>query len=446
MVPGTLSVTKHKVHPLTKIPPKPRRTPPLSLFEAYCDNFHRIHGQTSVFNVVGRLSLSSHRDGGETRPIMKESTPPLSILTNTMTKRESASVEIEFRSLLATVSNDGAPYDTHRKIHTEDIRHPSIREQATREDIRKADFVSESYSHRVEQVDDGQTAILASAEDYRGSISAQSFQGRDLHEIQAAFAATDQCSQTKNASPTIREYILLASAVSALAAIGPFLALQDGCTANMKLLWRTQATCLLLAPFALNSVRFEGLPHLTKLQWLTMILTSLSYAMTTNLFVVSLAYTAVGNAVILANCQAVLMLGVKLCRGEHVTCVQAGGALVAFGGVMVFSIDSKREIKKDGTGLNGLGHDMLLGNLIALLSGIAGLFYLQLSDVSRKWMNLHVFMFLLMMFTGLWTLLLQVVVLKEHVTLNCDLNIGVCGWLNTAWDRLPLEIAIALVW
>lgn len=73
-------------------------------------------------------------------------------------------------------------------------------------------------------------------------------------------------------------YILLASAVISLSSIGPILDLQRDVDATMKVYWRTSATSLMLLPFAVNSLRVDGIPKLTHRQWVELFLAAFSYA------------------------------------------------------------------------------------------------------------------------------------------------------------------------
>ena len=94
----------------------------------------------------------------------------------------------------------------------------------------------------------------------------------------------------------VSAYLLLALAVVGLSSIGPLLDLQDGVSGTMKIIWRTQATALMLLPFAVYGIREEGIPKLTSAQIIITIAASACYASMCVLFAWSLDYTTVGNA------------------------------------------------------------------------------------------------------------------------------------------------------
>ena len=58
-----------------------------------------------------------------------------------------------------------------------------------------------------------------------------------------------------------------------------------------------------------------------------------------NAFVVALDYTSVGNAVILANSQSLLLLAGKFCVGAPLLLLEGAGATIAFTGAILCSRD-----------------------------------------------------------------------------------------------------------
>jgi drug/metabolite transporter (DMT)-like permease len=74
---------------------------------------------------------------------------------------------------------------------------------------------------------------------------------------------------------------------------------------------------------------------MTSAQWLTFLLTSVGYTIMCVGFVISLEYTAVGNAVILSNSQSLLLLAGKMLVGQPVSSMEATGTLVAIYGAIL---------------------------------------------------------------------------------------------------------------
>ena len=201
------------------------------------------------------------------------------------------------------------------------------------------------------------------------------------HEVEEEFLV---------AKTPISAYFLLASAVVALSSIGPLLDLQQNVTPTMKIYWRMSATAMLLFPLAVVSIRTEGLSALrefTTAQWTTFVLTAASYATMCIGFVQALEYTAVGNAVILSNSQAILLLVAKFVVGEAVQVWEGLGALTAFSGAILCSkdsVDSKPidnsttspsitdTVSSNNDDSSMVGKLTLLGDLFALISGLGG--------------------------------------------------------------------------
>ena len=279
--------------------------------------------------------------------------------------------------------------------------------------------------------------------------------------------------QASHAIP-LNAYLLLASAVVALSSVGPLLNVQSGINPVLKVYWRMSATAMCLFPFAAASVYKEGgIRNVTKSlhgpQLVTLLITAACYATMCVAFVLSLKYTAVGNAVILSNSQSVLLLIGKIFVGQRILALEAAGAIIAFAGATVCSLDSAaREAEVSGgeamgatATSSGDSHLTLLGDGLAMMSAVAGVFYLTFAKAVRPHFNLYVFMFLIM-FCGssmILTFMLiyrvstdfhvhhTVVTSLTHFHISIDRNIehGIWGWMNWRYDRLPLELCMVVL-
>lgn len=246
-------------------------------------------------------------------------------------------------------------------------------------------------------------------------------------------------------STPISACILLVSAVIALSAIGPFLNLQMGVSPCMKVCWRTTGTAFLLAPLAIRSLVVDGIPRLSCTQWCTFSIAAASYAIMCLAFVISLDYTSVGNAVILANSQSLILLAGKLFVGAPLLCMEGTGALVAFCGAVLCSRDHSSITAQASPDDANAGLTTLYGDCLAMISAIGGVFYLVFGKSLRSAIeDVYVFMFLIMAMGSLLTL--SYMLLKgEDVSFSRDINTGIWGWMNMRADRLPLEIAMVVV-
>ena len=233
-------------------------------------------------------------------------------------------------------------------------------------------------------------------------------------------------------------YLMLAMAVVGLSSIGPLLDLQDGVSATLKIIWRTQATAALLLPFVIYGVYEEGLPRLSTADAIITIGAAAFYASMCVLFAWSLEYTTVGNAVILSNCQAILLLLGKIAMGEHISLAEGLGAITAFGGAIFCSRDSAETI--DSTETGGL---TIVGDLYALLSAVSGVLYLITAKTVRPTMNLYLFMFVIM-FLGTLCSIGYTCFDGSVITFDNDIDHGIFGWMNWNVDRLPVELIMVL--
>jgi drug/metabolite transporter (DMT)-like permease len=241
-------------------------------------------------------------------------------------------------------------------------------------------------------------------------------------------------------------YTLLATAVVCLSSIGPFYVMQKDCTQSMKLYWRMQATALFLLPASIHSSCKTSLPHLTSAQWLTFGMASASYALCCLTFILSLSYTSVANAVILSNSQALLFLMGRLLVGSHISRLEGMGAFLAFAGAVLCSWDGvSTSTSDDNTGFSTNWRTPLLGDILGLISAIAGCGYLVFAKSVRIHVALEPFMFMIMFCGSFMVIIVVVLVLQEPVTFDMNINHGVFGWLNLRRDRLPLELLTVLL-
>lgn len=280
-----------------------------------------------------------------------------------------------------------------------------------------------------------------------------SFLPSDLPEVSEAVDYVLGAPETRDTSvapeseqPKVpfHAYFLLALTVIAMSSIGPMLDLQQDCSPTTKIFWRMSGTAMfLLPPCCIDLVRQGGLPKLTVPQITTFIVAAFCYAVLSNGFVLAIDYTSVGNAVILANCQAILFLFGRVVVGDSISLLEGIGASTAFLGAVLCSKDGSAASDEQSAG-KSLGAS-LYGDCLALMAGIGGAFYLVFAKTVRSHVTLYTFMFCVMAVGSTFTLLFQMFVLEEHVTFDRDPHHGTWGWMNLLADRLPLEVSMVLV-
>jgi hypothetical protein len=208
----------------------------------------------------------------------------------------------------------------------------------------------------------------------------------DCEDVEAGRIENDEHSnKTTTMSAPLSAYLLLLGAVISLAAIGPLLELQSDVSPTMKIVWRQAGTGILLFPLAALEVYRTGFPSMTGPQWVTFLLSTISYDIFSTSFVLALSFTSVGNTVILSNSLALILLVGKLCVGDPVSLLEGAGAMVAFGGAALCSRDSADH--------NGSSSG-LLGDAIAIFSAFGGVGYLIFAKSVRSHMSMYIFMFL----------------------------------------------------
>lgn len=234
-------------------------------------------------------------------------------------------------------------------------------------------------------------------------------------------------------------FAALLGAVLAVSSNGTALALLHGVPPALKLYWRMTATAMVLSVFALRTVCREGLPKLSGSLWSTFAGAVVCYATHALLFFFALSKTSIGNAVIGANSQAILLVFGKLFMGEPVDFLEGGGVAVAFAGVILCS----GEEAKDSTTAED-DYSGYVGDIMALASGVMGVGYLTFAKVIRPHMKVTLFMFLVMIFGSLLILSFMLVG-GLHITFSRDPYHGVFGWLTDVDHHVYVLLYIALV-
>ena len=234
-------------------------------------------------------------------------------------------------------------------------------------------------------------------------------------------------------------YIALLGAVLAVSSNGTALTLQSKVPPALKLYWRMLGTSIVLVPFATRLFFWkEGFPNLNVGQWATLGLAVACYVAHNLCFITALTYTSIGNAVLFANTQALILLAGKALTGVEIEYLEYLGAIVAFGGAIMCATDEQRVT------FQGSGNDAAIGDLLAMVSAVFGVGYLTFAKAVRPATSVVTFMFLVMS-VGSCLVLLYMTIAEEYITADRHPYHGLFGWMSLRYDRLPLELWIVLV-
>lgn len=240
--------------------------------------------------------------------------------------------------------------------------------------------------------------------------------------------------------PTFPPILALLAAVFAISSHGTALTLQHGVAPALKLYWRMSAVAALL--FLVVIVRQSSFPRLNTGQWTTVVVAITCFTVQNLCFVTALSKTTIGNTVIFANSQAVLLLMGKILTGSHVVCMEGIGALVASSGAIVCA--SSEHNDHDDKDDNGDKAKALLGDFYALASAFCGVGYLTFAKSARSTTSVTMFTFL-MMFGGSFLILFYIILVGEQFTWSMNPTHGLFGWMELSADRLGVELWIVLV-
>lgn len=233
-------------------------------------------------------------------------------------------------------------------------------------------------------------------------------------------------------------FLALLAAVIAVSSNGTALSLQVGVPASLKLYWRMTATAIALSFAAFRSLYYTGWPKLSGSQWISFAMAVCCFTFQNLAFVIAIKYTSIGNAVIFANSQALLLLAGKASIGTPIVLMEGSGALVAFAGAMLCAAGESSPVGQESHSL------ALIGDALALFAAVGGVGYLTFAKAIRHTMSVTLLMFMVM-FTGSFLILMFMLITNVGVTFSANVNHGLFGWTNWRPDRLLIELWIVIV-
>jgi drug/metabolite transporter (DMT)-like permease len=237
-------------------------------------------------------------------------------------------------------------------------------------------------------------------------------------------------------------YLGLLGAVLAVSSNSTSLNLLTGVPPPMKYFWKMTVTAIVLSYFAISHmVKDGGLPKLSPGRWMTMIGAIVCFTASGITFVTALQYTSIGNVIIGANSQAMLLILGNLLVGKTVHWMEKGGVFVAFCGCVLCSCDAAKN-SAEGEGTDAW--TALLGDALAFSSGLFGVGYLTCAKAVRSEMPVTVFMFLVMA-CGSLCVVLYMALTGSPMQFNNDPYTGLFGWMNLTGNRIFIMLHIAII-
>lgn len=267
----------------------------------------------------------------------------------------------------------------------------------------------------------------------------------EMEEGNAATAEIHLDLIVKRSVPIIG-YIILVTGLLALASVGAALDMQKGgVSPSLKTFWRLNATSVVLLPMAIVSFKHEGLPKLSSQQIVLFPICAAAYAFMTGAFVIALDMTSLADAFVLSNMTCIVIIAGKALLGYAILPAEGFGAIIGFVGAAICAKDQEQ----DSTSLSAdfdyeTPKNPMLGNIVAFLSCFGTATYLIIAKTLRPSVNLFVFMFFVMSLASVFVYL-YMVLSGEMVTFSLHPVHGLFGWAYLQWDRLPLEMYMAII-
>jgi drug/metabolite transporter (DMT)-like permease len=224
-------------------------------------------------------------------------------------------------------------------------------------------------------------------------------------------------------------------AVMAVSSNGTALTLLHGVPPALKLYWRMTVTGLALFGLALPRLSVYGWPveMSTWPKLLSLLCAATCFAGQGLCFVHALQYTSIGNVVIGANSQAILLVIGKLVGGEVVHWLEGGGVLLAFAGCLMCAQDEARErgAVVDPTAPPTSFFERSVGEMLAFGAGIFGVLYLILAKSIRPHMPVSLFVSCVMLLGSILVIPFCYLAAPNRVTWSTDPDFGFLGWTSS---------------
>jgi len=237
-------------------------------------------------------------------------------------------------------------------------------------------------------------------------------------------------------------YILLVSGLVALSSVGVALDLQHGPSACMKTYWRFSATAVVFFFLSSKSFKREEFSKFSPMElFVWMPFAGINYSFMCTAFVVALDLTSLVNAFILSNLASLIIIGSKFALGVPVLLFEGLGALIGLFGAFICASASSGPDDQGGESNSRL---VMVGNILAFLASVSTALYLTVAKKLRPKVDLFLFMFLLFSLASLF-LLVYMKVSGEAFEFSFHPEIGTFGWMNPVFDRLPLELYMAII-
>jgi drug/metabolite transporter (DMT)-like permease len=247
--------------------------------------------------------------------------------------------------------------------------------------------------------------------------------------------------QTTGGKEIVFNFLMLMAAVAAHSSNSTALHMLVGVSPPIKLFWRMSASYLLLLPLAIRFLYQEGFPKLSLAGCLTFASAAFFYSAQNLLFYTALEYTTIGNAVIYANSQALLLIVGKAFVGERIHILEGIGVVVAFGGAVVCSQDSERESEASPE----TDDNALFGDFLALCSSALGVAYLTVAKAVRSEISVSFFITFVMFVGSIMVLTYLSINPHEELSFDMDPYHGVFGGFSTTHHRFAVMAYLAIV-
>lgn len=235
-------------------------------------------------------------------------------------------------------------------------------------------------------------------------------------------------------------YVILTTALLSVSSQGAALQLLVGVPPLIRLFWRLVGASIAFLPLFIATVREKRQSlFFDQNVWKVLLVCMVAYLVQNSAFLTSLSMTSIGHVYIFCNCHCLLIVAGKLLFFQQIPkLLEFIGAILGFAGIIITTFDH-------GQGTDPGREASVLGDLVAIAGACAAVVYLMTAARTRDSMDIGIFLFLLV--TGGWLLLVPILVLLANTTEMYqsisiwDSTQGLFGWVH----HLSVEFYIVII-
>lgn len=143
----------------------------------------------------------------------------------------------------------------------------------------------------------------------------------------------------------------------------------------------------------------------------------------------------------MSNLASLIIIASKVVMGRPVLFLEGTGAAIGMAGALFCAYAGNDSKETDDVGSSNFA---MVGNVLCFLASVATAIYLSIAKTLRPRVDLFVFMLFIFTYASI-SVLVYMIWIGQPYECSFDRVIGLFGWMDFQFDRLPLELWMAIV-